>query len=261
MIRRPPRSTQGVSSAASDVYKRQVSTQSTWGIKEMKKGSSKFEDKMFEKYTSGDTLTGEELPKLAEDLELDIANDPEMLIFLFYCGSQNYGEITRKEFEEGLKKLGVSNESAWKGIKGKLTDVATGKNEAVFKEFHLFVFKYHMFKPGQKTLDIETGTTLIKIVLSKKLPEIIPKFLKFIEESGKKTISRDQWENLIDVLPIFEKGSDYDMGYAYPVIFDEFNLWLKKSKSTQLFTLTGTCLLYTSPSPRDLSTSRMPSSA
>eukprot|EP00831_Metopus_contortus_P012829 TRINITY_DN1516_c0_g1_i5.p3 TRINITY_DN1516_c0_g1~~TRINITY_DN1516_c0_g1_i5.p3 ORF type:complete len:151 (+),score=24.79 TRINITY_DN1516_c0_g1_i5:112-564(+) len=33
MIRRPPRSTQGVSSAASDVYKRQVSTQSTWGYK------------------------------------------------------------------------------------------------------------------------------------------------------------------------------------------------------------------------------------
>eukprot|EP00827_Trimyema_finlayi_P005440 TRINITY_DN5790_c0_g1_i1.p2 TRINITY_DN5790_c0_g1~~TRINITY_DN5790_c0_g1_i1.p2 ORF type:complete len:138 (+),score=82.14 TRINITY_DN5790_c0_g1_i1:2-415(+) len=30
MIRRPPRSTQGRSSAASDVYKRQVSTQSTW---------------------------------------------------------------------------------------------------------------------------------------------------------------------------------------------------------------------------------------
>eukprot|EP00831_Metopus_contortus_P046990 TRINITY_DN377_c0_g1_i4.p1 TRINITY_DN377_c0_g1~~TRINITY_DN377_c0_g1_i4.p1 ORF type:complete len:348 (-),score=39.09 TRINITY_DN377_c0_g1_i4:32-1075(-) len=33
MIRRPPRSTQGVSSAASDVYKRQVSTQSTWVCK------------------------------------------------------------------------------------------------------------------------------------------------------------------------------------------------------------------------------------
>eukprot|EP00831_Metopus_contortus_P078650 TRINITY_DN7652_c0_g1_i4.p1 TRINITY_DN7652_c0_g1~~TRINITY_DN7652_c0_g1_i4.p1 ORF type:complete len:129 (-),score=26.00 TRINITY_DN7652_c0_g1_i4:178-564(-) len=35
MIRRPPRSTQGVSSAASDVYKRQVSTQSTWGHKDL----------------------------------------------------------------------------------------------------------------------------------------------------------------------------------------------------------------------------------
>eukprot|EP00825_Cyclidium_porcatum_P051441 TRINITY_DN9460_c0_g2_i3.p2 TRINITY_DN9460_c0_g2~~TRINITY_DN9460_c0_g2_i3.p2 ORF type:complete len:109 (+),score=18.24 TRINITY_DN9460_c0_g2_i3:90-416(+) len=32
MIRRPPRSTHCISSAASDVYKRQVSTQSTWGM-------------------------------------------------------------------------------------------------------------------------------------------------------------------------------------------------------------------------------------
>eukprot|EP00831_Metopus_contortus_P014407 TRINITY_DN15966_c0_g1_i1.p1 TRINITY_DN15966_c0_g1~~TRINITY_DN15966_c0_g1_i1.p1 ORF type:complete len:218 (-),score=26.66 TRINITY_DN15966_c0_g1_i1:8-661(-) len=38
MIRRPPRSTQGVSSAASDVYKRQVSTQSTWVQLDTKKG-------------------------------------------------------------------------------------------------------------------------------------------------------------------------------------------------------------------------------
>eukprot|EP00831_Metopus_contortus_P056849 TRINITY_DN4906_c0_g1_i7.p2 TRINITY_DN4906_c0_g1~~TRINITY_DN4906_c0_g1_i7.p2 ORF type:complete len:155 (-),score=33.55 TRINITY_DN4906_c0_g1_i7:701-1165(-) len=36
MIRRPPRSTQGVSSAASDVYKRQVSTQSTWDDVDLK---------------------------------------------------------------------------------------------------------------------------------------------------------------------------------------------------------------------------------
>eukprot|EP00831_Metopus_contortus_P039515 TRINITY_DN3096_c0_g1_i4.p1 TRINITY_DN3096_c0_g1~~TRINITY_DN3096_c0_g1_i4.p1 ORF type:complete len:603 (+),score=112.24 TRINITY_DN3096_c0_g1_i4:108-1916(+) len=41
MIRRPPRSTQGVSSAASDVYKRQVvSTQSTWVIVAGKNDSS-----------------------------------------------------------------------------------------------------------------------------------------------------------------------------------------------------------------------------
>eukprot|EP00831_Metopus_contortus_P041798 TRINITY_DN32861_c0_g1_i1.p1 TRINITY_DN32861_c0_g1~~TRINITY_DN32861_c0_g1_i1.p1 ORF type:complete len:140 (+),score=26.04 TRINITY_DN32861_c0_g1_i1:2-421(+) len=35
MIRRRRRSTQGVSSAASDVYKRQVSTQSTWALSEV----------------------------------------------------------------------------------------------------------------------------------------------------------------------------------------------------------------------------------
>eukprot|EP00825_Cyclidium_porcatum_P011868 TRINITY_DN16139_c0_g1_i2.p4 TRINITY_DN16139_c0_g1~~TRINITY_DN16139_c0_g1_i2.p4 ORF type:complete len:122 (-),score=50.07 TRINITY_DN16139_c0_g1_i2:264-629(-) len=38
MIRRPPRSTHCISSAASDVYKRQVSTQSTWEqVKEQNK--------------------------------------------------------------------------------------------------------------------------------------------------------------------------------------------------------------------------------
>eukprot|EP00831_Metopus_contortus_P002757 TRINITY_DN11019_c0_g1_i5.p1 TRINITY_DN11019_c0_g1~~TRINITY_DN11019_c0_g1_i5.p1 ORF type:complete len:345 (+),score=81.96 TRINITY_DN11019_c0_g1_i5:128-1162(+) len=42
MIRRPPRSTQGVSSAASDVYKRQVSTQSTWGGKAVPNQTTQF---------------------------------------------------------------------------------------------------------------------------------------------------------------------------------------------------------------------------
>eukprot|EP01015_Nassula_variabilis_P011441 TRINITY_DN1928_c0_g1_i2.p2 TRINITY_DN1928_c0_g1~~TRINITY_DN1928_c0_g1_i2.p2 ORF type:complete len:118 (-),score=51.86 TRINITY_DN1928_c0_g1_i2:149-502(-) len=42
MIRRPPRSTQSRSSAASDVYKRQVSTQSTWGITRQKITDQKF---------------------------------------------------------------------------------------------------------------------------------------------------------------------------------------------------------------------------
>eukprot|EP00831_Metopus_contortus_P013892 TRINITY_DN15683_c0_g1_i4.p1 TRINITY_DN15683_c0_g1~~TRINITY_DN15683_c0_g1_i4.p1 ORF type:complete len:107 (-),score=28.22 TRINITY_DN15683_c0_g1_i4:69-389(-) len=46
MIRRPPRSTQGVSSAASDVYKRQVSTQSTWGLR---RNSEEDQIIMFEK--------------------------------------------------------------------------------------------------------------------------------------------------------------------------------------------------------------------
>eukprot|EP00825_Cyclidium_porcatum_P024093 TRINITY_DN2662_c0_g1_i17.p2 TRINITY_DN2662_c0_g1~~TRINITY_DN2662_c0_g1_i17.p2 ORF type:complete len:134 (+),score=18.16 TRINITY_DN2662_c0_g1_i17:10-411(+) len=36
MIRRPPRSTHCISSAASDVYKRQVSTQSTWVGQQLK---------------------------------------------------------------------------------------------------------------------------------------------------------------------------------------------------------------------------------
>eukprot|EP00828_Plagiopyla_frontata_P032264 TRINITY_DN42086_c0_g1_i1.p2 TRINITY_DN42086_c0_g1~~TRINITY_DN42086_c0_g1_i1.p2 ORF type:complete len:159 (+),score=12.91 TRINITY_DN42086_c0_g1_i1:34-510(+) len=46
MIRRTPRSTLSSSSAASDVYKRQVSTQSTWVLKEL--GASKTLSHMIE---------------------------------------------------------------------------------------------------------------------------------------------------------------------------------------------------------------------
>eukprot|EP00831_Metopus_contortus_P070042 TRINITY_DN6329_c0_g1_i1.p1 TRINITY_DN6329_c0_g1~~TRINITY_DN6329_c0_g1_i1.p1 ORF type:complete len:231 (+),score=44.75 TRINITY_DN6329_c0_g1_i1:119-811(+) len=53
MIRRPPRSTQGVSSAASDVYKRQVSTQSTWGEQTMIKGKKEAKKYIRAKDSSG----------------------------------------------------------------------------------------------------------------------------------------------------------------------------------------------------------------
>ena len=44
-----------------------------------------------------------------------------------------------------------------------------------------------------------------------------------------------------------------------PVVDPNFNTM--RSKDTESSTATYICLLYTSPSPRDLSTSRMPSSA
>eukprot|EP00831_Metopus_contortus_P033347 TRINITY_DN2674_c0_g1_i1.p2 TRINITY_DN2674_c0_g1~~TRINITY_DN2674_c0_g1_i1.p2 ORF type:complete len:135 (+),score=22.42 TRINITY_DN2674_c0_g1_i1:82-486(+) len=64
MIRRPPRSTQGVSSAASDVYKRQVSTQSTWGIIRIKQ----------EMNARGNSISGPyQGPKMVEGKKFDTA--------------------------------------------------------------------------------------------------------------------------------------------------------------------------------------------
>ena len=42
---------------------------------------------------------------------------------------------------------------------------------------------------------------------------------------------------------------------------DALNVWIDDVETAKLYGLINTCLLYTSPSPRDLSTSRMPSSA
>ena len=66
-----------------------------------------------------------------------------------------------------------------------------------------------MLKPGQKTLELDAATMLIQIVLGKKHP-ISAQFIRFLTESGRKTIGRDQWENLIDVFPILEAKQPYD---------------------------------------------------
>ena len=54
------------------------------------------------------------------------------------------------------------------------------------------------------------------------------------------------------------KWISYDDGYSPPKTKEQIRKLVERDKVAFLF---QTCLLYTSPSPRDLSTSRMPSSA
>ena len=64
-------------------------------------------------------------------------------------------------------------------------------------------------------------------------------------------------------------GREYDLDVFNIVAVDDFNMGAMENKGLNIFNSTyilanndiTTCLLYTSPSPRDLSTSRMPSSA
>ena len=50
-------------------------------------------------------------------------------------------------------------------------------------------------------------------------------------------------------------------GYGKMEILHNFDLFVNKAQSLCLIGPNGACLLYTSPSPRDISGSRMPSSA
>jgi len=140
-------------------------------------------------------------------------------VFLYACGSKNFVEITRAEFSAGLKKLGINTMKDWESwylldsnpihSTSKLRSIASGENKDEFKKFHYFVFRYHMLKPGQKTLEIDAATILVQIVLGKKHP-ISAKFIRFLKDTGKKVLGRDQWDTLIDVFPIFEAKLKYD---------------------------------------------------
>jgi hypothetical protein len=70
-----------------------------------------------------------------------------------------------------------------------------------------------MLKPGQKTLDLESASVLIPVVLGKKY-KTAHKFVEYIKETKKKAITRDQWDNMIDVFEILEKQEKYDINGA-----------------------------------------------
>ena len=58
-----------------------------------------------------------------------------------------------------------------------------------------------------------------------------------------------------------KEGIDFQHGRGKLTVRERIDLLADENSFHEVGTLTGTCLLYTSPSPRDLSTSRMPSSA
>ena len=82
-------------------------------------------------------------------------------------------------------------------------------------------------------------------------------------------MSRRNWINLFSTSQSIELSSDLERGYEAALLIQSLELEyygdrqirpelkLSVPRSVQ----TTICLLYTSPSPRDLSTSRMPSSA
>eukprot|EP00831_Metopus_contortus_P023736 TRINITY_DN2087_c0_g1_i2.p1 TRINITY_DN2087_c0_g1~~TRINITY_DN2087_c0_g1_i2.p1 ORF type:complete len:185 (+),score=63.05 TRINITY_DN2087_c0_g1_i2:190-744(+) len=184
MIRRPPRSTQGVSSAASDVYKRQVSTQSTWEIQFIKGNMKHLAAYALLVLGGKANPTEEEVTNVLK--EVGIKADPKQL----------------KAMIEALKGKKL-HELIASGM-GKIQTVSTGaapKNES---------------KKTEKKAD-------------KKEPK---------EE--KKTVKKEEEK----------KEEDDTLGGGLNIFGDDFQM-----PNPQ------TCLLYTSPSPRDLSTSRMPSSA
>lgn len=88
-----------------------------------------------------------------------------------------------------------------------MAKVATGEDS---KNFHSWVFKYHLLKPGQKVLEVEAAIVLLNIAVSKYHPTYCAKFIEFLNASGKKVITHDQWVNLIDLFKILENKEEYD---------------------------------------------------
>ena len=91
-----------------------------------------------------------------------------------------------------------------------MKEIVSGSDMDRFKEFHRFVFMYHLFKPGERTLDILSAESILTIELYNRFP-VCKSFIEFMKSSKKETINKDQWELMIDVFTIITNGDKYDV--------------------------------------------------
>ena len=174
--------------------------------------------------------------------DVDVANDNKIEIELAGAGATALyvsAALIEKPDSTALTAI-EERRKTWFNNKWKV-DPTIGELQAADRDINLD--KIARFKPLELTMTNETGTSLSLSVNS--------------EQEAKAPKFKITWEN--DNL----NGKVEPMIWAGQRRLERVRTGgnLFTPRSTQLRSDIETCLLYTSPSPRDLSTSRMPSSA
>eukprot|EP00831_Metopus_contortus_P033517 TRINITY_DN26862_c0_g1_i1.p1 TRINITY_DN26862_c0_g1~~TRINITY_DN26862_c0_g1_i1.p1 ORF type:complete len:249 (+),score=65.36 TRINITY_DN26862_c0_g1_i1:89-835(+) len=248
MIRRPPRSTQGVSSAASDVYKRQklVNTAKKQFARAFKKISNNQARRRLNRWREICHNIYREQTNL-ENNNLEKQNEKQ-------------GE--RIHENEVLKNNNIEKIEEW-GRRGEKQD-----STLIFKNMMIWYNrrakeafrKWKVYSIARKAADIflkrlsgKNEANNYRSAWSKWRSFVFFNHLKNINEDLAKRATKHETFLRISALNI--AGAEEE----YRKMYNELNK-LKKENAIDNDKIEG-CLLYTSPSPRDLSTSRMPSSA
>ena len=89
--------------------------------------------------------------------------------------------------------------------------------------------------------------------------------IPLINEIGTTSLGGDPWQGAIGIVAktgvdVFVNGNILTSGTVVAANTD-YSTYLINNLNDSTYSISSNCLLYTSPSPRDLSTSRMPSSA
>lgn len=98
--------------------------------------------------------------------------------------------------------------------KDKLTRIAKGEREDEFREFHDFVFRFHILVPGRKSLLKDEALAILPLEFSKHKKEMCQKFINFFKESKYIDINHDQWKMMLIVFSILSKKATYDVDGA-----------------------------------------------
>lgn len=174
-----------------------------------------------------DRIELEGISRLCELVELD-AEDIKTLVLLWKLGANSRpGTLTREEFLNGMKKLGVDTLPALKALipsfdPGFLMD-------ADFRSFYKFVFQFSR-EGTHKTIDREFVVQLMKTVLSADRAPHFHSFIEYLETLPASTrIGLDQWDLFLTFSSQVKLDfSNHDPDGAWPVLLDDYAEWAKQ---------------------------------
>uniref|UniRef100_A0A7S0RJ02 Defective in cullin neddylation protein n=1 Tax=Pyramimonas obovata TaxID=1411642 RepID=A0A7S0RJ02_9CHLO len=180
----------------------------------------------FGKYSepSEPELIGPEgVEKLCADLDV-APSDVRILMLAFKMNAAKMGYFTAEEWRHGMASMGCNSiDKLRKCLHTLETEV---QQTAVFREFFKYAFTFCCTEPRQKTLDVDTASQMLQIVMPNS-PHLEP-FLQFIQEQTEyKALTLDQWQGFLrfceETLP---DVSNYDESQAWPLLIDNFVEWI-----------------------------------
>jgi len=180
-------------------------------------------ESLYKKYrdpSETDKITTEGVIKLFEDLEVDTTNETA-LILSWIWNAKTQGEFTKEEFIEGMKNMKCDSIEKLKSRMKSLDNEIRDKES--YQKYYKFVYNFAKADPQQKVLEVQTAIAYWRLILGKKRFHFLDTWTTFVEEHHKKSISKDQWNSLLDFAnTVKDDLENFDENGAWPAIFDDF---------------------------------------
>eukprot|EP00245_Coleochaete_scutata_P013975 TRINITY_DN5826_c0_g1_i1.p1 TRINITY_DN5826_c0_g1~~TRINITY_DN5826_c0_g1_i1.p1 ORF type:complete len:220 (+),score=58.85 TRINITY_DN5826_c0_g1_i1:167-826(+) len=195
------------------------------------KASSKEADKLeafFAKYKdkSEENCIGPSgVENLCQDLGID-TSDVRILLLAWKLQASRQGYFTHEEWQKGMKAMRVDSvDKLKKALPGLQQEIL---NKDAFKDFYAFAFSYCLTEPRQKTLDIETASQMMEIVLENN--QHLSSFIDFLKEQKEyKAINLDQWMAFLRFRDEVQLDLvNYDENMAWPLLMDNYVEWARQ---------------------------------